>query len=342
MTYQKRIVLALVAVVFWVGVTGFVVEPAYASNCATYHTVRPGQSISWIGRNYGVNWVTIAQANGIMPPRYTVYPGQVLCIPSGGYNPSYYPPYSPGYYPPSVSYTPTRTWSFSVVSVIQNTSVTVQTNNIPDYVKFKIMFGVSSGSAGWIELPEWDTGTGGSFQATFPIPAEFSGATQLVLRMVQNKKNGKSFSQDQGFSNAPGGVGISGPGYTPGYYPPGNYTPGYYPPGNYTPGYQPGYRGGYWGIPTIWIASVVRNSTVTIRTNNFPANVDFEVRMGPMHTQGINGIYIGSFNSGAGGSMTLTFNIPPQLYNHSQISIRTQNWWSGYYSYNWFYNNTAY
>ena len=337
MVYHKKIILALVAVVFLVGATGFVVEPAYASNCAYYHTVRHGQSLSWIGRNYGVSWLYIAQVNGIVPPRYVVYPGQVLCIPSGGYYSSYYSPYYSSYYPTyyntSYSYTPPRTWSFSVISVVQNTSVTVQTYNIPDYVKFVVRIGRNpSGSQQWIDLPEWDTGTGGSFQATFPLPAEFSGTSQLVLRMVQNKKNGKSFSQDQCFNNIPGGSGVSYSGYTPEYYSP-----------NYSPGYYSGYRTGYhWGIPTIWIASVVQNSTVTIRTNNFPANIDFEVRMGPMHTQGINGYYVGSFNSGAGGAMMLTFNIPPQLYNHHQISIRTQNWWSGYYSYNWFYNNTAY
>jgi hypothetical protein len=218
--------------------------------------------------------------------------------------------------------------------VIENTSVTVQAYDMPGNVMFKVSMGRNpSGSYEWKSLPDWDTGTGGSFQVTFPIPAEFSGTSQLVLRLVQNKKNGNSFSQDEWFNNITGGTGISSPGYTPGYY-----APGYYPP-YYQSSYGASY---YWGIPTIWIASVVRNSTVTIQTNNFPANLDFEVRMGPMHTQGINGYYVGTFNSGPGGAMTLTFNIPPQLYNHYQISIRTQNWWSGYYSYNWFYNNTAY
>jgi hypothetical protein len=63
--------------------------------------------------------------------------------------------------------------------------------------------------------------------------------------------------------------------------------------------------------------------------------------MGPMGTRG-HGYYVTTFNSGGGGSMTLTFAIPPQLYGAYQISIRTQNQWSGYYSYNWFYNNTTY
>jgi len=40
--------------------------------------------------------------------------------------------------------------------------------------------------------------------------------------------------------------------------------------------------------------------------------------------------------------MTLTFSIPAQLHGSHQISIRTQNQWSGYFSYNWFYNNSTY
>ena len=109
-----------------------------------------------------------------------------------------------------------------------------------------------------------------------------------------------------------------------------------HPPNNYN-----NYGYGYGCIPTIWIASVNRNSTVTVQTNNFPANTDFQVLMGPMGTHGF-GYYVSTFNSGGGGSMTLTFPIPPQLYGSYQVSIRTQNQWSGYYSYNWFYNNTTY
>jgi hypothetical protein len=63
--------------------------------------------------------------------------------------------------------------------------------------------------------------------------------------------------------------------------------------------------------------------------------------MGPMGTRGVGGYNMGSFNSGAGGTMTQTFAIPAALYGSYRISIRTQNSPTGYYSYNWFYNNTA-
>jgi hypothetical protein len=168
-----------------------------------------------------------------------IYPGQVLCIPSGGYYSSYYQPYyqpyyqnnPPVYYPPSYSYTPARSWSSSILNVIQDTSVTALMNNIPGNVKFNIKIGRNAGGGyTWIELPVLDTGTGGSIQATYPIPAEFSGAAQLILRIVQNIENGQSISQDQWFNNITGDNGIVSYDYAPVYY--NNY---------YQPGYQPGY-----------------------------------------------------------------------------------------------------
>ena len=73
---------------------------------------------------------------------------------------------------------------------------------------------------------------------------------------------------------------------------------------------------------------------------NFPSNDDFTVTMGYMWTRGINGIVVGSQNSG-NGSFTATYDIPAALQGQYQISIRLQSPTSGYYSYNWFYNNTA-
>lgn len=92
-------------------------------------------------------------------------------------------------------------------------------------------------------------------------------------------------------------------------------------------------------IPTISILAVVRHSHVIIRTHNYPANTDFKVRMGESGTKGIDGIVVENFNSGNGGTLTLTFDIPEQLYGEKQIAIRLESK-NGYYSYNWFDNAT--
>jgi hypothetical protein len=64
--------------------------------------------------------------------------------------------------------------------------------------------------------------------------------------------------------------------------------------------------------------------------------------MGPFGTQGIGGYVVGTLNSGAGGALTATFNIPSQLAGASQIAIRAQTAQANpFFAYNWFWNNTA-
>jgi hypothetical protein len=93
-------------------------------------------------------------------------------------------------------------------------------------------------------------------------------------------------------------------------------------------------------IPTFTVLSVQRDTSVTVRTANFPANRSFVVTMGPMGTQGINGYAVETFNSGTGGTIERTFAIPSQLRGAHQIAIRLQATSGGYFAYNWFYNNT--
>ena len=93
-------------------------------------------------------------------------------------------------------------------------------------------------------------------------------------------------------------------------------------------------------IPTISIVGVVEDQSVTIETHNFPANLTFVARMGPIGTRAINGTKVGEFDSGKGGRFQKTFNIPNSLKGSRQIAIRTDSTAGGFFSYNWFYNST--
>ena len=104
------------------------------------------------------------------------------------------------------------------------------------------------------------------------------------------------------------------------------------------PGRSPGTRSS--SIPTIDITGVIRNKQVSITTNNFPPNQTFKVTMGKMFTQGVAGMMVDETNSGSGGSFKATYTIPKQLRGLDRIAIRLESP-SGYYSYNWFYNNTT-
>ena len=95
-------------------------------------------------------------------------------------------------------------------------------------------------------------------------------------------------------------------------------------------------------IPTFSIVTIVPNTSITILTFNFPSMDSFDVLMGPMGTQGVNGIKAGTISSGSGGSFSGTFKIPASLKNYYQIAVRLQsNTGSGYFAYNWFYNDMS-
>jgi LysM repeat protein len=59
------------------------VAPPTAGSAPGYHVVRPGQTLSSIGRMYGVSAWAIASANHLRDPN-CIYAGQWLQIPRGG------------------------------------------------------------------------------------------------------------------------------------------------------------------------------------------------------------------------------------------------------------------
>lgn len=98
----------------------------------------------------------------------------------------------------------------------------------------------------------------------------------------------------------------------------------------------------YSGHPTLTILSVARDSSVTFYANNLPKNDSFRVRMGLMGTRGVSGTIVGSFETGSGGRKKFTYNIPSKFHGDYRVAIRIESkTGSGYFAYNWFYNNTT-
>ena len=98
----------------------------------------------------------------------------------------------------------------------------------------------------------------------------------------------------------------------------------------------------YSGYPLISIESVVEDDTVTVKATNLPAHDKFAVYMNHMGTRGVNGYRVGTVYSGSGGTLTSIFDIPTELQGEYKIAIRYQSVaGTGYYSYNWFYNDTS-
>ncbi|MCO6452449.1 MAG: LysM peptidoglycan-binding domain-containing protein [Caldilineales bacterium] len=56
---------------------------APSAQCRAYHTVKSGQTLSWIARYYGTTVEALQAANGIKNPNY-IAAGRTLCIPRYG------------------------------------------------------------------------------------------------------------------------------------------------------------------------------------------------------------------------------------------------------------------
>ncbi len=202
--------------------------------------------------------------------------------------------------------------TFTISSVVTDQTVTVQTANFPANQNFVVTMGpFGSKGAGGVVVGTTNSGAGGTFNATYNIPAQLKGASQVAIRMQTSHAN-PYFAYNWFYNNTTTG--------------------------------QPGTGGipGYKGIPTFTVTAVDVDKTVTIKTDNFPPNQTFTVRMGAMGSKGVNGIVVGTLQSGVGGALTATYNIPAQLQKSYQIAIRTETAHTyPFFAYNWFYNNTA-
>lgn len=209
--------------------------------------------------------------------------------------------------------------TFSIVSVVSDTSVTVETYNFPANQNFVVTMGpMGTQGVNGIVVATTNSGAGGTFRATYTIPEALKGSYQVSIRM-QTTHQYPYFAYNWFYNNTTAdNVGKGGQG-----------TPSETPPA-------------YTGIPTFSVCSVVQNQTVTIKTNNFPPNQAFTVTMGPFGTAGVGGYVVGTMNSGVGGALSATFNIPAELAGSTLISIRAQTSHAyPYYAYNWFWNTTA-
>lgn len=204
--------------------------------------------------------------------------------------------------------------TISILSVDRDTSVTFKANNLPPNDQFRVRMG-EMGTRGvkGVIVDNFSTGSGGSKKISSSIPASLQGERRIAIRIESTSGSGY-YAYNWFYNNTTGG-GSGGTGGKP-------------------PGYS--------GYPTFSIQSVVRNQTVTIKTKNLPPDDEFKTLMNYMGTRGVNGHNVGSFESGDGGTETFTFDIPSSLKGQYKIAIRFQSkTGSGYYAYNWFYNNTT-
>jgi len=210
---------------------------------------------------------------------------------------------------PAPAYTGIPT--FNISSVVSGTSVTVQASNFPAGQTFTVRmgdFGTLALGGTWITTTS--SGSGGAFSATYAIPAALAGLSKIAIRM----DSPQGYYAYNWFYNNTSNV-----------------------PAPTAPAPVPAVPA-YTGFPTMSILSVVKDSKVTIHAMNVPAGETMTVLMGEFGTMGVDGIVITKVSSGTGGDFDATYMIPAALAGRYKIAIRLEMS-SGYYAYNWFYNN---
>ncbi len=191
--------------------------------------------------------------------------------------------------------------------------MTIKTFNFPANTTFTVRMGVFGTAAiGGTVVGTTDSGSGGSFKATYDIPSNLQGLiphrhphgcyfgrlVRLQLVLEQYDRRHSLVRQRRPVQSSP-------------------------------------------ESPPSQSKSVVRDNTVTIKTNNFPANTTFTVRMGVFGTAAIGGTVVDTTDSGSGGSFTATYDIPSNLQGLSRIAIRMDATSGGFFAYNWFWNTTT-
>jgi hypothetical protein len=197
--------------------------------------------------------------------------------------------------------------TFSIQSVEKDSKVTISAHNFPAGVTFKVLMGAyGTLGVGGVEVTTTDSGDGGAFEKTYDIPDSLKGSQRIAIRL---DSGGDFFAYNWFWNNAAAGGSSSSGGTV------------------------------YTGIPTFNITTVVKDDKVTITAHNLPAGMTFTARMGAYGTLALGGIGVGSTDSGAGGTLTATYDIPDSLKGSQRIAIRLDAP-GGFFAYNWFWNNS--
>ncbi len=227
--------------------------------------------------------------------------------------------------------------TFTITNVIPDQQVTIQTQNFPPNQTFRVLMGkIGTLGVKGIEVDKTFSGSGGSFSATYSIPPDFAGQPLIAIRL----QSSEGFFSYNWFANSAStataassneGAAVTA---TP--------TPTTIPTTTSSPSSQatsiPVTSAG--GLPSFQIVSVVQDTSVTIQTANLPAGMTFNVTMGAFGAAGVGGTSVGQTDSGSGGSLQATYNIPAEFRGKSRIAIRMQSA-QGFFAFNWFWNTST-
>lgn len=201
----------------------------------------------------------------------------------------------------------------SILNVVPDQEVTLQVFNFPADKDFIVTMGPlgTRGVNGFV-IGTQNSGEGGSFIVTYPIPSQLYGSDAIAIRLESTSS--AHFAYDY-FKNIEG-YGSTSPSTT---------------------------TNPDWGLaagtyPQTQIVSVAPGESVTVSGTNFTKNDAYTVRMGVFGSRGIGGVIVDTYSTDETGKFTAAFTIPDSLASATKVAIRFESVNSPYYAFDWFNN----
>lgn len=203
--------------------------------------------------------------------------------------------------------------SMSVLSVAKGKSVTIQAVNYPAYTEFRVLMDkIGTRAVDGIRAGTATTTKDGAFKASFNIPDELLDQSLIAIRIEATGRSGHyAYNWFQNTTTSVPGLPSSGPISS--------------------------------GSAVLTIASVIEDTSITLKASNLPAYSSYIVWFDRLYGQGsVTGIKAGTVTTGRDGSLNATVRIPKEMYDRNALAVRLQSTnGSGNLVSNWFSNATS-
>lgn len=203
--------------------------------------------------------------------------------------------------------------SMSVLSVVKGKSVTIQAVNYPAYTEFRVLMDkIGTRAVDGIRAGTATTGKEGTFKASFNIPSDLLDQNLIAIRIEATGRSGHyAYNWFQNATTSIPGQPSSGPASS--------------------------------GSTALTIASVVEDTSVTLKASSLPAYSSYIVWFDRLYGQGgVTGIKAGTVSTGRDGVLNATVRIPKELHDRNALAVRLQSTnGSANLISNWFSNATS-
>lgn len=220
--------------------------------------------------------------------------------------------------------------SFIISTVEADKSFAVMGSDFPEDEEFDVIMGVyGTMGIGGEKVTVQKTGSKGEFKATYQIPADLKGAYMIAVRLESATSEYYAFNYFYNATYDPALMEASPEAVVA-------ETAATEATGEAT--VVATEENTYQGYPYFSVTTVKKDTSVMIEAGNLPLEETFDVMLNDFVGTTEEAIKIGTISADKEGKAKGTFTLPAELKGIAQISIRLSGQKTGYFSYNYFFN----